>query len=83
MKQVPGDPAERIAVAMDRIVRLLAGVLLKDIEGGEQKLKVARLKSCGFGNTEIADMLGTTANTINVAVHSLRKKRNRRKKSPK
>ena len=74
------DPLERIAVAVERIVRLLGGALLKDIEGGDQRPKIARLKSYGFGNTEIADILGTTANTINVAVHSLRKKKKKGRK---
>ena len=60
--------------ALDRIAKILAGLLLKDIEDGDQKQKIKRLKQCGFENTEIAKMLGTTANTVNVAVHSLKKK---------
>jgi DNA-binding NarL/FixJ family response regulator len=79
MKQAPNHQLERITSSLNRIARLLAGMLLRDLEGGEQNLKIARLKSCGFGNTEIADMLGTTVNTVNVAVHSLRKKKKSRR----
>jgi DNA-binding NarL/FixJ family response regulator len=44
------------------------------VEDAEQKVKIKRLKQCGFDNTEIAQMLGTTRNTVGVAVHSLKKK---------
>jgi len=39
--------------------------------------KIERLKQSGFNNTEIADMLGTSRNTVNVAVHSLKKRKRR------
>ncbi|MGH9739507.1 MAG: hypothetical protein ACRD4X_13125 [Candidatus Acidiferrales bacterium] len=77
MKKTQDDPAKVVAAATERISRLLAGLLLRDIEDGDQLRKIARLKACGFGNSEIAEMLGTTANTINVAVHSLRRKKKR------
>jgi DNA-binding NarL/FixJ family response regulator len=81
---MPAEPVERIADTLDRIARLLAGIFLKGIEGEDQKVQIARLRGCGFGNSEIAEMLGTTANVVNVAVHrSLRKKRRRRKRKPK
>jgi len=64
---------DEVAKSLDRIGKILAGLLLKDIEDGDQKLKIKRLKQCGFNNSEIAEMLGTTANTVNVAVHSLKK----------
>jgi DNA-binding NarL/FixJ family response regulator len=71
-------PEAEIVKALDRISKILAGLLLQDIEEAEQSRKIKRLKSCGFSNTEIADMLNTTVNTVNVAVHSL-KHRKRRK----
>ncbi len=74
------EPIERIATAIERVTKLLAGMLLKDIEDGNQNVKIARLKSCGFKNTEIAEMLGTTANVVNVAVHSLKKQKSGKKK---
>jgi len=61
--------------SLDRIAKILAGLLLKDIEDGDQKLKIKRLKQCGFDNVEVAKMLGTTANTVGVAVHSLKKRK--------
>ncbi len=77
---MPVEPVERIADTLERIARILAGILLKGIEAEDQKTQIARLKGCGFGNSEIAEMLGTTANVVNVAVHSLRKKGHRRRK---
>lgn len=74
------DTSEQIAKSLDRIVKILAGLLLKDIEEGQQLEKVRRLKQSGFDNTEIAKMLSTSPNTINVAVHSLKRKRKRPKK---
>ena len=74
-------PSDRSEVALERISRIVAGLLLKDIEEGDQKQKIKRLKQCGFDNTEIAKMLGTTRNTVGVAVHSL--KSSRKKKHPK
>ena len=75
-------PSERSAEALERIAKILAGLLLKDIEEGDQKQKIARLSQCGFDNTEIARMLGTTPNTVGVARHSLKKakKKNRPQK---
>ncbi len=66
--------SERSAEALERIAKILAGILLKDIEEGDQKQKIKRLRQCGFENTEIAEMLGTTRNTVGVAVHSLKKR---------
>ncbi len=55
-------------------------MLLKDIEEENQKQKIKRLKQCGFENTEIAKMLGTTPNTVGVAVHSTKKSKKRKKR---
>ena len=72
---------EDVARALDRIAKILSGLLLKDIEDGKQRQKIKRLKECGFDNTEIAETLNTTPNSVNVAVHSLKhsKKKVRRK----
>jgi len=71
---------EEVVRSLDRIGRILSGLLLKDIEGAEQKHKIKRLKQCGFDNTEIAKTLGTTPNSVNVAVHSLKKSKRKAKK---
>jgi len=72
-------PDAEIVAALNRISKILAGILLQDIEEAEQSKKIKRLKSCGFSNTEIAGMLNTTVNTVNVAVHSLKNKKRRKK----
>jgi DNA-binding NarL/FixJ family response regulator len=69
-----------IVAALNRISKILAGLLLKDIEETEQGVKIKRLKGCGFSNTEIAEMLHTTPNTVGVAVHALKKKKHRKVK---
>ena len=72
-----------VSQSLNRIAKILAGLLLKDIEDGDQKLKVKRLNQCGFSNAEIAEMLGTTANTVKVTVHSLKNSGKRKKAAKK
>jgi len=57
---------------MDLIVRLLALDVVKDLK--VQKDKIIALSSFGFGPSEIAKLLGTTPNTVNVALSGIRKK---------
>jgi len=77
------DQWEQAIRSLERISKILAGLLLKDVEDAEQKVKIKRLKQCGFDNTEIAQMLGTTRNTVGVAVHSLKKKSKGKRKANK
>jgi len=74
----PSDFSE-LKDPLERIAKILAGLLLKDIEDVDQKQKIKRLKQCGFENTEIARMLGTTPNTVGVAVHSLKKSKKKKR----
>ena len=69
-----------IVAALNRISKILAGLLLNNIEKAEQGVKIKRLKGCGFSNTEIAEMLHTTPNSVGVAVHALKKKKSRKAK---
>ncbi len=69
------DGNAEIVRAIDQIAKILTCIALRDLDEGDQIRKIARLKSCGMQNAVIAKMLGTSANTVNVAVHSLRKKR--------
>ena len=71
-------PPSELKEPLERIAKILAGLLLKDIEEGDQRQKIKRLKQCGFENTEIAKMLGTTPNTVGVTVHSIRKSKKTR-----
>jgi len=71
------DVNERLAEAIDRIGKVLGALYASHLGDIDQGLKASRLSRCGFSNTEIADLLGTSANTSNVSLH-----KNRRKKSP-
>lgn len=77
------DSNADIVKALEQIARILTGIALRDLGEGDQIKKIARLKSCGLQNAEIARMLGTTANTVNVAVHSLKSKKKTTSKTSK
>ena len=64
----------RIEESLERIAKILAGILLKDIQEGDQIQEIARLKQCGFENIEIAKMLGTTPHGGR-GLHSLKSKK--------
>jgi len=67
--------SKRIAEALERIGKVLGALYASHLGDLEQGIKAERLIRCGFTNTEIADLLGTSANTINVLLHKLRKER--------
>jgi DNA-directed RNA polymerase specialized sigma24 family protein len=56
---------------LDRLIRLLALLVVK---GESQAEKIQLLAGAGFANTEIAQLLGLTANAVNVALFRLRSK---------
>jgi DNA-directed RNA polymerase specialized sigma24 family protein len=62
---------KEITSKMDLVVRLLALNIVKDLK--VQKDKIIALSSFGFGPSEIAKLLGTTSNTVNVALSEMRK----------
>lgn len=59
---------------LDRIAKLL---VLWMTEEKPQVERIRLLSEVGFGPSEIAQLLGTTGNTVNVALHNLRKQRSR------
>jgi|YelNatPaOPRAMG01_1025707.scaffolds.fasta_scaffold45976_2 DNA-directed RNA polymerase specialized sigma24 family protein len=63
---------KEITSKMDLIVRLLALNIVKDLK--VQKDKIITLSSFGFGPSEIAKLLGTTPNTVSVALSGIKKK---------
>ena len=72
--------------ALEQIARVLGALYASNLGDLEQGIKAERLSRCGFANTEIADLLGTSPNTVNVALHKLRKgnkgtKTNKKKKA--
>jgi DNA-directed RNA polymerase specialized sigma24 family protein len=63
---------------IDLIVRLLALNIVKDL--AVQKEKILALSSFGFGPSEIAKLLGTTPNTVSVALSETKKKAKKEEK---
>jgi DNA-directed RNA polymerase specialized sigma24 family protein len=58
--------------AMQRLTNLIALLVVK---GEPQPEQLRILEAAGYGNTEIAGLLGLKPNAVNVALHRLRKKR--------
>jgi DNA-directed RNA polymerase specialized sigma24 family protein len=56
----------------EEIVRLLAIQLRRSSES--QADAILELSRAGFGPTRIADLLGTTANTVNVTLQKAKKR---------
>ncbi len=75
------DANDKTVKALEQIAKILTAIALRDLREADQIQKISRLKECGLQNAEIAKMLGTTRNTVNVAVHSLKHKKKRSPKS--
>jgi hypothetical protein len=73
----------RCANALERI-SLVLGALYAD-KFGELELgeKAKKLQQIGFSNTEIAQLLGTSANSIGVLMHLKRKQKAKSKRGKK
>jgi DNA-directed RNA polymerase specialized sigma24 family protein len=63
--EAPGINAQQV----DRLIRLIALLVVKGESKGE---KIQILAGAGFGNAEIAELLGLTANSVNVALYRMR-----------
>ncbi len=72
------DANERLALAIERISKVLGALYASQMGDLDQGLKAERLSRCGYLNTEIADLLGTSSNTINVALHKTRRQKKKR-----
>ena len=55
----------------ERLTNLVALLVVK---GEEQVNQIRILAAAGYSNTDIAALLGITANAVNIALHRLRKK---------
>lgn len=62
----------------DRTELLLALILLQQMKGSSQRDKVLQLSLAGFTNTEIADLLQTTAAVVSQSLYQVRRGRPRR-----
>jgi hypothetical protein len=64
---------ERVAKAVERLTLLMAMDFATKLgEEADLGRKADRFRRCGFSNSEIADILNTTANSIGVALHRSR-----------
>lgn len=77
-------PIEEIVVTkLDQLLRVLAISVTNGLKQNEQ---IALLNRAGFPPKEIADIVGTTSNTVNVRLSDLRKAaregKGRRKRKP-
>jgi len=68
---------------LDRIGLVLGALYAQHLGDLDQALKSDRLSRCGFSNIEIANILGTTADSIKVGLHNVRKASRKRKKTTK
>jgi DNA-binding CsgD family transcriptional regulator len=67
------EQLSEIASKLDTLIRLSAMGLVKDIK--KQRQQIALLSDSGFGPKQIAEILGTSSNTVNVTLNSIRKER--------
>ena len=80
------DVGPRLVETLDRISMVLGALFSSHLGDIGQDLKAERLSRCGFTNVQIASILATTANAVNVSLHRVRRggrTRSRRRKIPK
>lgn len=64
---------ERLAVAVERLCMVIAAQYTAELGELDQNEKAERLSRCGFTSGEIAALLGSNTNAVNVAIHRARK----------
>lgn len=67
----------RLATAVERLGLTLAAQYVMQLGDLDQNEKADRLHRCGLANTDVAKLLGTTTNAVNVALHRARKGKRR------
>jgi len=76
---VTTEPPEDVVVQLRRIARLLTLLLTKDMT---QKGKIELLSSAGLQPKEIAELIGTTPNTVSVTLSTIRRESAKGKARP-
>lgn len=71
-RSTAADPGAAGDPHLERLTNLVALLLVK---GEPQAEQVRTLAAAGYGNSEIAALLGLTPNAVNVALHRIRRKR--------
>lgn len=74
---MPKTFEDLVSAKLDKLLRVVTAGVTKGMKQGDQ---IALLERIGFSPTEIADLLGTTRNTVNVALSNLRKGKQKRSK---
>jgi DNA-directed RNA polymerase specialized sigma24 family protein len=76
-RQAPTDQLDELTV-LKKIARLLEIAVRLDLQNMKgsrsQNEMIALLDSVGCGQSEIADFLGTTTNTVNVSLYKTKRK---------
>ena len=74
---MPAKPARRgEADQLDEVARILA--LSVRLQLGSQQLAIVELSKSGIGPSRVAELLGTTPGTVNVALQRAKRKPGRR-----
>lgn len=71
----PTEAPARDAGTRPDLTRLTNLVALLVVKGESQADQIRTLAAAGFGNSEIAGLLGLTPNAVNVALHRLRRRK--------
>jgi DNA-directed RNA polymerase specialized sigma24 family protein len=67
--------------SQDRVEKLLALLLIQGMKAATQREKALQLSVAGFTNTEIADLLQTTALVVGQSLYEARRERRKRPKT--
>jgi hypothetical protein len=70
-------------VASARLEKILALLLVQSMKGSSPGEKTFALSVAGFGNNEIADLLGTTPGAVNQSLYERRKGKKKKKATSK
>jgi DNA-binding NarL/FixJ family response regulator len=77
---MPKSFEESVLEKLDDLLRVLTISVAKGMKQGDQ---IALLARAGLSPKKIADLLGTTSNTVNVALSNLRKTKPKKEARPK
>lgn len=80
------EQIERTIVHLERISMVLGALFASHLGEIGKELKAERLSQCGFTNSQVAGILGTTTNAVKVGLHRVRSGKSKsgpRKKGPK
>jgi DNA-directed RNA polymerase specialized sigma24 family protein len=72
---MPETFEELVADKLNKLLRVVTASVIKGMKQGDQ---IALLNRIGFPPKEIADLIGTTRNTVNVALSTFRKEKKRK-----